>query len=278
MNATITIPGFTIAYKTWGKSNLPPLIALHGWLDNANSFELLAPYLAKQFYVIAIDLPGHGHSSHLPAGCYYHFSDGIFTILQIVKTLGFKQIHLLGHSMGAGLASLLAGVVPDQILSLVLIEGLGPLASPEDSCCEQLATYAAQLAYEVSAKEAKPYPSAELAAHARAKKGYLSQQYVEILGQRGLQKKQDTFYWRHDRRLLIATPLRLTEGQVLSCLSNISSKSCLIYATKGYPFNNKLMEQRIAAVKNLQICQLEGGHHIHMEQPGTVAQCLAKFY
>lgn len=274
---TIDIPGFTIAYKTWGDPCLPPMLALHGWLDNANSFDLLAPYLDKQFYLIAVDLPGHGHSTHLPAGCNYHFIDGIFTTLQIIKSLGHRQIHLLGHSMGACLASLVAGVAPEQILSLVLIEGLGPFSNPDKTCREQLANYL-HLASKEIAKAAKPYPSLEMAAKARTRRGYLSHEHAEILCQRGVLKKQNAFYWRHDRRLLISSPLTMTEGQVLSCLKAIVAKSCLIWADKGFAFNDKIIQKRVKAVKALQAHHLKGGHHIHMEQPGAVAQCLADFY
>ena len=138
---TLTIPGFTIAYKTWGKSTNPPLIALHGWLDNANSFEPLAHYLQERFYLIAIDFPGHGYSSHLPQGCYYHFMDGVFNLIQIINALQLEQVHLLGHSMGACLASLVAGVAPERFLSLALIEGLGPFSHPAQTACKQLSDY-----------------------------------------------------------------------------------------------------------------------------------------
>jgi pimeloyl-ACP methyl ester carboxylesterase len=278
MNAlTLTIPGFTIGYKTWGNPNLPPMLALHGWLDNANSFDRLAPFLEKQFYLIAIDFPGHGHSSHLPEGCHYHFYDGIFNVLEIIKALGLKQIHLLGHSMGACLASLIAGVVPEQILSLALIEALGPFSNPESSTREQLSNYAHRVC-KVKNKEARPYQSLKQAALRRAQKGYLAQELIEILAKRGLQEKEQGFYWRHDRRLLISSPLTMTEGQVLSCLEGIKTKSCLIWASKGYDFDREILQKRVEAVKNLQIYALEGGHHIHMEHPDAVALCLTKFY
>lgn len=50
----------------WGQPDAPPLLALHGWLDNAASFARLAPLLAKHRRAIALDMPGHGHSAHLP--------------------------------------------------------------------------------------------------------------------------------------------------------------------------------------------------------------------
>jgi pimeloyl-ACP methyl ester carboxylesterase len=276
-SSTIAIPGFTIGYKTWGDPSLPPMIALHGWLDNANSFDRLAPYLAKQFHLIAIDFPGHGHSSHLPEGCHYHFYDGIFNVLEVIKALNLKQTHLLGHSMGACLASLIAAVAPEQILSMALIEGLGPFSNPESTAREQLAKYADKICKEQH-KKARPYPSLEQAALARAERGYLAQEFVEILAQRGLQEKEQAYYWRHDRRLLISSPLTMTEGQVLACLQGIRAKSCLIWASEGFEYNPKLMQKRVEAVSNLQVYSLEGGHHIHMEQPATVAKCLTEFY
>ena len=56
------VHGLTIAGLAWGNPDNPPLLALHGWLDNANSFALLAPAL-EDFYVVALDLTGHGQSS-----------------------------------------------------------------------------------------------------------------------------------------------------------------------------------------------------------------------
>lgn len=273
---SITIPGFTIAYRTWGKPSNPPILALHGWLDNANSFEPLAQYLQDNYYLIAIDFPGHGHSSHLPDGCHYHFTDGIFILTQIINALGLTQVHLLGHSMGACLASLAAGITPDRFLSLALIEGLGPFSAPPQTACKQLANYLNHLT-ENEPKTSKAYQSLEKAARARSIRGYVSLEIAAILCERGLMDVDGTFYWRHDQRLLIPSPLWMTEEQILSCLHAIHTKTHLITATNGFAFDQELMPHRINAVNNLTVTQLEGGHHIHMEQPKKVADILLKF-
>lgn len=275
-NSKLTIPGLTIAYKTWGSADHPPILALHGWLDNAGSFDRLAPYLAKDFYLIAVDLPGHGLSSHLPSGCHYHFADGIFTLAEIIHGLHLDKTHLLGHSMGACLASLAAGVIPERVLSMALIEAIGPFSSPEQHCCEQLSHYAHHLT--AQGKEGRPYPSLEAAANARAKRGYLSHDHALTLCERGVREQEGLYYWRHDRRLISPTPLRMTEGQILSCLNKVKAKSCLILAKEGFNYDEKDIEGRIKAVKNLRVNHLNGGHHLHMEKPDTVGQYLVEFF
>lgn len=276
--STIEIPGFQIAYKSWGQKKNPPLIALHGWLDNANSFELLAPLLAKSFYVIAIDLPGHGLSSHLPDGCYYHFSDSIFTIVDIINAFHFEKVHLLGHSMGACIASLIGGVVHDKIASLVFIEALGPFSAPDSSCASQLEHYLHTAVIHKKGKFSNIYPSLEFAAEIRAKKGYLALPYAKIICQRGLLQNEKGFSWRHDRRLLHTSPLRMTETQVLSCLKNIKAPAFYIAADNGFSFDKKILTQRIKTVPNLKTVQLSGGHHIHMEKFQEVGDYLKEFY
>jgi len=273
----LSVPGFTIACKAWGKRENPPMLAMHGWLDNANSFDGLAPLLADRFHVIAIDLPGHGQSSHLPAGHHYHFIDGIFNVHSIIQALGLRQVHLLGHSMGACLASLIAGVTPDSVLSLTMIEAIGPLAAPEERCCEQLARFQKQ-ALALEKKSDKAYPSRLRTAEARAAKGYLSLDNALILCERGVREEGPAFYWRHDKRLLNASPLRMTERQVLSCLRNIHAPACLIWGDDGFSFCPEAIEERERAVKSLHIHHLPGGHHLHMEHPEAIARCLSDFY
>ena len=101
------------------------ILALHGWLDNAASFAQLAPLLADAD-VVAIDLPGHGYSDHRPPGTRYHFIDYIPAVLDAMNELGWPNCVLIGHSLGAAIASFTAATEPDRVRGLFLIDGLGP--------------------------------------------------------------------------------------------------------------------------------------------------------
>ena len=274
--AQINIKGFNIAYKSWGDPKLPPVIALHGWLDNANSFDLLIPHLAH-YHIIAIDLPGHGHSDHLAPYQQYHFIDGIFFVNDIIDAMGFNKVHLIGHSMGACLASLIAASIPEKINKLGLIEGLGPLSREETECVSQIKTHI-RYQYLLNTKLSKPYKNLESAAKARAKGGHISAEDALILAKRGTIKKQSAYFWRHDIRLLAPSPLRLSEAQVLTFLKSIETPTCLIFADNGFAFDKELMQKRVEAVPHLEQHMLQGGHHIHMEEPVKTAALLANFF
>ncbi len=77
--------------------------------------------------MIALDLPGHG----IPITCRpaprYHYIDYVRTVLAAADALQLSRFNLLGHSLGAGIASLVAAAMPERIERLLLIEGLGPL-------------------------------------------------------------------------------------------------------------------------------------------------------
>ena len=134
---TIALPHQKIAAKVWGNQDNLPVIALHGWLDNAASFDRLAPLL-PDIHLIAIDLPGHGHSDHKPDGSFIHFIDFVIDIILVAQQLKLQKYALLGHSLGAAIASFIAGTFPDRIVGMALLDGLGPLTTPALEAPERL--------------------------------------------------------------------------------------------------------------------------------------------
>ena len=117
---TFTVNGRTMTTLCWHDSHKAPLLALHGWLDNAATFDLLAPLLSD-FYIVALDFAGHGWSEHRAAGTRYHILDHVDDVLSIVNQLGWQRFTLMGHSMGAGVASLLSSALPERVEKLVMI-------------------------------------------------------------------------------------------------------------------------------------------------------------
>ena len=105
----LDLPLGRIAGLRGGTPGAPRVLALHGWLDNAASFVPLAAEFERSglhIELVAPDLPGHGRSAHLAPGADYSFAGALHAVLDIADALGWDQFALLGHSMGAGIASL----------------------------------------------------------------------------------------------------------------------------------------------------------------------------
>jgi len=107
----IVLPHLALAAQAWGSEASPPLLALHGWLDNAGSFARLAPLLAACFRVIALDLPGHGGLPQAADFARLAIADLAACVVAACDRIGGPVI-VAGHSMGALPALLCAATRP----------------------------------------------------------------------------------------------------------------------------------------------------------------------
>ena len=87
------------------------VLALHGWLDNAASFVPLSAHL-RDIDLVALDMPGHGASAHLPLGADYLLLAFVRAAFAAADALGWERFALLGHSLGGVIASLMAAALP----------------------------------------------------------------------------------------------------------------------------------------------------------------------
>ncbi|KAG9510772.1 Serine hydrolase-like protein, partial [Fragariocoptes setiger] len=124
------VPYGLIRAKTWHEDtdDCVKILALHGWMDNAGSFDRLIPHLnhPRGIYVVAMDLPGHGRSSQLPKGSIYGDTTFIVEIRRVVMQLGWKRFYIMGHSLGGGLALWYASLYPDEVEQLILLDFIKP--------------------------------------------------------------------------------------------------------------------------------------------------------
>lgn len=267
----IVLPHLALAALEWGDADAPPLLALHGWLDNAGSFATLAPLLVPRFRVIALELPGHGHSAHLPAGAGYHYLDHVRAVLAALDALELPRCSLLGHSLGAGIASLLAAAAPERIERLHLIEGLGPLG---DDGAHTLQRYRDALAAPpANGKTLRVFRDAEQAARARAMASGLDAGLARPIVERGLRAVDGGWQWRSDPRLARPTAIRLAEPQIHALLAGIEAPTALLLAQPATPYLPAAqMAARAACVPHIAVEHMDGGHHLQLEQPQAVAQ------
>lgn len=273
----LRLPHLTLAALAWGDASRPPLLAVHGWLDNAASFAMLAPHLAERFYVVAIDLPGHGHSSHRPLGVWYHLIDYADELHDAAAVLGWEKFTLLGHSLGGAVACVFAAAHPQRIERLLLIESLGPLtAAPEQALDHLRRGFGQREAFRE--KSLRVFGSRDAAVQARVVANGLTPDAARILVERGLRQVDGGWSWSSDMRLTLATPLRFVESQIRAMLCGIATPTLLVLAATETPYLPcELIDARAAGMSDLRIMRLPGGHHLHLEDPASTARAILDF-
>ncbi|XP_055376276.1 probable serine hydrolase [Condylostylus longicornis] len=118
----IDVPWGHLSGIWYGSKLNKPLLALHGWQDNASTFDTLTPLLPSNVSVLAIEFPGHGFSSPIPAGMCYRSVDFIFTIKFVMNAYKWKTIALIGHSLGSQVAFYFAALFPEKVEFLILLD------------------------------------------------------------------------------------------------------------------------------------------------------------
>ena len=123
--------GTKLAAKS-GATWVSPVIALHGWLDNANSFDRMLPFL-DDIHLIAID-SGSWPSVLVLLILAMTFWQDIGDVIAVADAMDFDRFGLLGHSRGASICALVAGCFPQRVSALMLVEGYLPMPNkPQDA-------------------------------------------------------------------------------------------------------------------------------------------------
>jgi pimeloyl-ACP methyl ester carboxylesterase len=274
---TFDVLGLKLTARQWGNPQGAPTIGLHGWLDNANTFERLAPLLPELNF-IALDFAGHGYSDHRPLGVHYHPLYDIQEVLAVANELNWHQFNVIGHSMGASIGSELAAMFPDRVHASVQIDGF--LATGGVSAEERIEQ--TRIAVEKILKphhQAKVFVDEEAMAERVTQATDQSLEASRVLVARGNKPVEGGITWRSDPRIRYPTPLRHTRDQINLLLKDSTSPSLLIVAEQGDEWYQGEIGVAQEHHPNLRIERMAGPHHIHLEPDyvGKVAAYVRDF-
>ncbi|CAM9454961.1 unnamed protein product [Ectocarpus sp. 4 AP-2014] len=271
--------GSSIFTKVWGQpSSDRKALALHGYLDNSGSFDLLGPALAKEgFEVVAIDFPGHGRSDHMSKDAWYPILDYPEYVIEAARSLGWEKFSMVGHSMGGAVASLVAASFPEMVERCVFLDILGPFASRTGTSPKLLRASVASRRALVD-KEPKVYKSFDEAVRTRLKavtmwgEGQTMSWNGAVRLVAGATKPGeggDQVQFTNDVRLRNSSPSYLTEESVLTYLKAIESECLMIRGETGMLANAdgvaEFVARKEACGERLRDLVLPGSHHFHLD-------------
>ncbi|MBX7159473.1 MAG: alpha/beta hydrolase [Acidimicrobiia bacterium] len=125
----VRVRGAAVAYLAWGDPAAAPVLLVHGGGAHSHWWCHIAPQLARERLVVALDLSGHGDSEHRDEYPREVWAEEVFTVLE---DAGARSAPVLvGHSMGGMVCVLAAESRPDAVGGLVLVETPIGVADPE---------------------------------------------------------------------------------------------------------------------------------------------------
>src|ERR1700744_3656091 len=107
-----------LQFWDWGPDGKPALILVHGGLDHARNWDWVARAPSHDYLGFAHDMRGHGNSAWAP-GALYSVAEHVLDLSALADIIAGFPVTLIGHSLGAVISLLYAGVYPDRVKKLV---------------------------------------------------------------------------------------------------------------------------------------------------------------
>lgn len=285
---TVPVPWGALRGKVWGPDHGRPVLCLHGWADNCGTFNTLIPLLPKDFRYVAIDVAGHGLSSHRPQGVLYAFPSYVLDVRRVVEALQWRRFSIIGHSMGGNIAGMFSALFPEMVDAVVLLDSYGFLPTDPKRMPEVMRMGLDEMIqYEKRIEDEKKrvYTREKALERLRSGNPTLSEKSAKILLERGTVEVEGGVVFSRDFRINLKNIARTSPEQVLELQTRIEASTLVVLADSGLDKLFAEPEQKIFASavlqayrdKNNEVVTVEGDHHVHLNNPEVVAPIVSDF-
>lgn len=252
---SVEVAGRTITVASLGEGDATPVVLVHGYGGDANSWLFVQEPLSADRPVHALNLPGHGTSGK-------DVGDGSLTALAAAVTgfldaAGIARAHLVGHSLGGAVVAAAARDRPDLVASLTLVApaGFGPHADAE---------YLRGFAAAASRRELKP-----LLGRLFADSAQVNRQLVDDVLKYKRLDGVDACLHALLPTLLSDDDTPAIDGPAL--LNGVTAPVAVVWGAA----DRILPPPSDAAPGAMFRLVPEAGHMVHMERPGEVREVIA---
>lgn len=246
-------------------------VALHGWLDNAASFGVLAPLLARHGMVVALDLPGHGRSSHQRSYELYADLPVLRALLTtLITELGERtRVVLVGHSRGAFICELLAATCPLQVDAVVALDALVSPPVPAEEVVTQLKKFVKDMDPLAPGMQNAVFGSLDQAVMLRTTLTKEPDAVARAILARNLKREGNSWVQLPDARLKCASAVKMSLEQWQQVFREIACPFLFVSCAQG--FGPKSSPEMIRFISKRDVLLIDGIHHAHMLSPHAEA-------
>ena len=258
----------------WGDPAHPAVLVLHGYLDHAGTWAPFARQVADAgFHVVAPDQRGFGRSDHVGAGGAYHFLDYVRDADRLVVALGLQRPVVVGHSMGATVATWWAGARPDLPAAVVCVDALGPPAEADDQAMKRLRAHLDQTA---KLQRHRSLPDLAAAAARVQRLVKVDDARARELAARITRPVPGGLTWTWDPLHRTRSPVGFDVDRYKTALAAITAPVTLVWARSSFMAKIPDLPEREALVPVARKETWDVGHNIHVEAPARLARLVVE--
>ncbi len=279
-SAWLNVRGVRYHLLEWGDASNPLLMMLHGWADCAASFQFLVDELQHDWFVVAPDWRGFGRS-HLRCEGYW-FPDYVADLdILLTHYQAAESVRLLGHSMGANIAGLYAGIFPERVRSFINVEGFGLADSDPRKAPENYRRWITQSRQMPAYSTYKTLD--ELANRIRKRNPSMSPDKARFVAEHWAMASEDgSIVLRADPAHKLPNAVQYRRAEAQACWENVTAPVLLVIgentdftaAAKDWIDPGGAAHQ----FRDHQSAVIAGcGHMVHFEQPAALAKAIESF-
>ena len=261
----VTVSGLRLHYLDWGTEGKPPFLLLHGGSAYAHWWDFVAPALAEDFHVIALDQRGHGDSDHIDPPAYgtrHYLAD----LQQFITTLRLHKPVLMGHSMGGHNSIIYATQHAQELAALILVD--------TDAAYPEAAVQFLRKLGEKPAKEFDSFVEAISRFQLLPRETYISTEKLRYLASFAFAERPDGKWTaKLDRKTLFREPI---DGRPF--LAQITSPTLIVRAQHSPLLSHDKINRLVSNLPHGRWIEVKDTYHrVMLDNPEGLVQAAREF-
>jgi len=280
----LNIRGLRYHVRHWGPAQGPVIVMLHGWMDVSATFQFLVDAMQRDAHVIAPDWRGFGQTEWAQGG--YWFPDYLADLDALLAHYApDAPVDLLGHSLGANVAGIYAGVRRERIQRLILLEGFGMLATTPSQAPQRFGQWLDEVQ---DAPFLRSYATRQdVASRLQKNNKRLTDARAEFLsGHWASENAEGEWALQADPRHRLSNPILYRLDEVLACWQTVQAPVLWVDAADselmprfGDPAqaDAEIARRKANLPKVTSLRVQDAGHMLHHDQPEQIAKAIDAF-
>ncbi len=277
----LAVRGLDYQVRRWGPRDAPRLFLLHGWMDTSATFQFVVDALRHDWQIIAPDWRGYGGTAWL--GRPYWFPDYYADLdVLLAHYAPDGPVRLVGHSMGANIASIYAGLRPQRVAQLAMLDFIGLKLPVDGDSPTQLERW---LDAQTVPPQLRAYPDHDaLARRLRTANPRLNAERADFLARQVSRVRADGLIEiAGDPWHKIPSPLVYRIEDAMAVWRRVRAPVLMLFSAQGYVQQRfgddpDALRSRLDCFADVRVETVaDAGHNLQHDQPERVAAALEDF-